>query len=283
MDPQLQSWLLDNDYGQIVRSEGISGGSINETGRLYLDRGKSLFIKRQDHAPEDMFSAEAAGLQALQAATTLRIPDVIYIGQDFLVLEDLGDGPRGKHFHTDLASGLAQLHQSRQEQFGFVMDNYCGATRQLNTPCSDGFEFFAERRLLHLGRKAYDAGLLPREICKRLEFLAANLSRWIPAQPPVVLHGDLWSGNVHCDERGQPCLVDPACYWGWAEADLAMTLLFGGFSTDFYANYAEISDLDSNWRERVPLYNLYHLLNHLLLFGSGYLPGIESTCREFAG
>lgn len=282
MDPQLQNWLLENDYGQIIRSEGVSGGSINETGRLYLDKSRSLFIKRQNNAPEDFFSAEAAGLKALQPATPLRVPDVVYVGQDYLLLEDLGDGVRGKSFDNVLAAGLAELHQCRQEQFGFVMDNYCGSTPQINTVCADGFEFFAERRLLQLGVQAYDAGLLPRETSRRLDFIAANLARWIPPQAPVLLHGDLWSGNVHCDERGQPCLVDPACYWGWAEADLAMTLLFGGFGAGFYNQYAETSGMDSHWRERVPLYNLYHLLNHLLLFGASYLPGIESTCREFA-
>jgi fructosamine-3-kinase len=124
--------------------------------------------------------------------------------------------------------------------------------------------------------------LLERADLNRLENIASRLSNWIPQQPPVLLHGDLWSGNVHCDAQGSPALIDPACYWGWAEAELAMTSLFGGFEPDFYTSYAECSGMDSDWPERAPLYNLYHLLNHLLLFGGSYLGSIRQICRRFA-
>jgi fructosamine-3-kinase len=100
--------------------------------------------------------------------------------------------------------------------------------------------------------------------------LAGKLPDLVPAQPASLLHGDLWSGNAIADQHGQPAIIDPAAYYGWAEADLAMTALFGGFSGEFYQAYTEVRPLAPGWRERFSLYNLYHLLNHLNLFGRGY-------------
>lgn len=104
----------------------------------------------------------------------------------------------------------------------------------------------------------------------------------IPQQSPVLLHGDLWSGNVHTDSDGKPVLIDPAVYYGWAEADLAMTALFGGFSSYFYAAYQEVRPLDSGWERRLELYNLWHLLNHLHLFGESYLSDVKQVIKKYA-
>jgi fructosamine-3-kinase len=116
---------------------------------------------------------------------------------------------------------------------------------------------------------------------QQLDSIATRLDRWIPAQAAVLIHGDLWSGNIHCDNRGQPALIDPACYWGWAEAELAMTTLFGGFAPAFYDAYAAASGLEADWRERASLYNLYHLLNHLLLFGGSYAQSVSAILDRY--
>ena len=174
------------------------------------------------------------------------------------------------------------MHRHVQEKFGFSMDNFCGSRLQVNTTTEDGFEFFANHRILNLASSAFHRNLINRDDLSNLEYIAANLSRWIPEQPAVPLHGDLWSGNIHCDEQGQPALIDPATYWGWPEAELAMTTLFGGFSSVFYDSYGENSEMAADWLERAPLYNLYHLLNHLLLFGSSYLAQIRSISQRFA-
>lgn len=92
-----------------------------------------------------------------------------------------------------------------------------------------------------------------------------------------LLHGDLWSGNYAFDDDGQPVVFDPAVYYGDRETDLAMTELFGGFSADFYAAYQSAWPLDSGYRVRKQLYNLYHILNHLNLFGGHYLHRAEAT------
>ena len=259
----------------------MAGGSINISSRLYLSDGRRVFLKQHDSAPAQMFMAEAAGLSALREANSLRVPEVLHVAESFLLLEDLGSGQPGKHYWQELGSGLAELHHHRAPQFGFPTDNYCGSTPQINPPTDDGFEFFANFRIRKLAVAARERKLLSGAAFSALDYIAENLSRWIPTQPAVLIHGDLWSGNIHCDECGGPALIDPAAYWGWAEADLAMTRLFGGFGESFYASYAEHSGMASDWQQRAELYNLYHLLNHLLLFGGSYGAQIEAISRRF--
>ena len=146
----------------------------------------------------------------------------------------------------------------------------------------NGYEFFGQYRLIALSSKAFEQQLLKKKELKQIEFIASNLANLIPSQKPVLIHGDLWSGNVHCDEQGNPCLVDPAAYWGWAEAELAMSELFGGFDQRFYESYESCSKVDNQWRERSQLYNLYHLLNHLIIFGTRYLGQIKLALDRFA-
>ncbi len=108
-----------------------------------------------------------------------------------------------------------------------------------------------------------------------------QLPELIPEQPASLIHGDLWSGNLISDNGGKPALIDPAVYYGWAEADLAMTELFGRYPEEFFKAYAEINPLEKGYRSRFPLYNIYHLLNHLNLFGKGYLSQIRSILDRY--
>ena len=283
MTNRIALWLADNGFGKIVRQQSVGGGCINDSRRLHLDTGKSLFLKQHTQAPEDMFHSEAVSIAALGKRQALRVPTVLHVEEDFILLEDLGQSSPRKQYWTDLGEGLAQLHSEKYPQFGFNINNYCGLTPQQNDLAEDGHDFFANLRILKLASQAFDQNQLDREDLSKLEYIAANLASWIPKQPAVLIHGDLWSGNIHCDEEGRPALIDPATYWGWAEAELAMTDLFGGFNNDFYGSYAEQTNLDTSWRERAPLYNLYHLLNHLLLFGGSYLGSIRTITHRFAG
>ena len=276
-------WLEDQGYGAIVHNESLAGGCINDVRRIHLDSGLTLVLKQNSHAPLDMFSAEAAGLQALAKADACRVPEVIHTETSYILLEDLGSGVATNDYFASLGHQLAILHRQERPRFGFSVDNYCGATAQCNTTDSDGHHFFGEHRLLALASKSQQQGLLSTQDLSRAEFIADHLDQWIPQMPATLIHGDLWSGNVHCDKEGQPALVDPASYWGWAEAELAMTDLFGGFPTIFYQAYASESGIAPDWRDRAALYNLYHLLNHLLLFGSSYHASVVSILNRYKG
>ena len=166
---------------------------------------------------------------------------------------------------------------------GFDGDNFIGATPQRNDWDPDGAAFFAEGRLGFQFRLARDMGRLGSEDVRHAERLSLRLSDLLgpcAAEPPSLLHGDLWSGNVHARADGVACLVDPAAYFGFREADLAMTRLFGSFPADFYAAYAEAWPLPAGAEERVGVFNLYHLLNHLNLFGEGYLGQVRAQLRR---
>lgn len=277
----VEAWLRANLSSEITRFEPVGGGCINETGVIWRPSGERLFLKQHLDAPADFFQAEAYGLEALRSATSLRIPQVIHADSDFLLLEDLGSGSPVRDYWQLLGTGLAQLHSETHSTFGLEQDNYCGHTPQRNTPSPDGFAFFASNRLNLLAEKANGLGLMDSNDVRQVSRLAANLQGHIPAQPAVLIHGDLWSGNVHCDNEGYPALIDPACYRGWAEAELAMTVLFGGFQQDFYQAYEEASNIARDWRDRAPLYNLYHLLNHLVLFGAGYLGQVRNVLARY--
>jgi protein-ribulosamine 3-kinase len=156
MQQGIQLWLRDNSYGEVTRMEPLSGGCINSSSRLHFDQSASLVLKQNDQAKAGMFSAEAMGLRALASAQALRVPAVIHCEDAFILLEDLGHGQAQAPYWQDLGTGLATLHRDRKHQFGFNIDNYCGATPQLNSLEVDGFAFFANYRLLHLASQAYD-------------------------------------------------------------------------------------------------------------------------------
>lgn len=276
-----ETWLKENSFGKIVRSETVEGGCINNSSRLFLESGISLFLKENSNTPADMFHAEAIGLKTLGERRAIRVPQVIHAEDDFLLMEDLGQNSVSATFWIDLAEGLAELHKATSAQFGFTIDNYCGSTRQENTLSNNGHEFFATYRILKLASLAFYRKLIEIEDLAALENIAKNLSLLIPQQDAVLIHGDLWAGNIHCCKNCEPALIDPAPYWGWAEAELAMTNLFGGFSKKFYEAYESNSQIEKNWRERMPIYNIYHLLNHLLLFGTSYLAPIRNITKRY--
>lgn len=247
-----------------------------------LADGRRVIGKHRDAAPPDFFAAEARGLQLLRDVGVLRIPEVFEVRADGIVLEDLGQGRRNADYWPRLARGLAAQHVRGSERFGLDHRGFCGDSSQDNTPDADGWRFFAERRLLPQMRRARDRQLIESADGGAIERLCGRLAQRIPGMPAVLLHGDLWSGNLHVCADGRPALIDAgAVHYGWAEADLAMLMLFGSPPPLFFAVYAEHAPLREGWRGRLPVYNLYHLLNHVNLFGGGYLPALRdalSTC-----
>ena len=231
---------------------------------------------RKEAAPEraDAFAAEAAGLEALRPH--IRVPQVLDLGvkggKAFILLEHLDLGYSGDY--AALGRMLARLHRQSAPRFGWARDNYIGLSPQQNGWCDEWAQFWREKRMLPQLELARKNGFQLAEPSYRV------LENHRPQ--PSLLHGDLWNGNAGFTAQG-PVLFDPAVYYGDREADLAMMELFGGFPAQFYRAYDEAFPLAAGYEKRKHLYNLYHLLNHLNIFGSGYLAQVRATLRLLAG
>ncbi len=229
-----------------------------------------------------MFDAEAAGLTQLAATKCIRVPQPVCTSStsDFawLVLGFVPFSTGGLDSATAsrLGTQLAALHRCSHNSFGWIRDNTIGSTAQINTYESDWIVFWREHRLrfqLELVGHSAETESLQRSAGRLLDRLPSFFANYRPA--PSLLHGDLWGGNAAVMADGEPVLFDPAVYYGDREADLAMTELFGGFPPAFYAAYQDAWPLDRGYAKRRDLYNLYHVLNHLNLFGGSYLQQAE--------
>ncbi len=278
----LQAWMVSNGYGRQPRRQALSGGSISQAWQVSAPGKDALFVKVNEQAPQGFFEAEAEGLAYLHHSANVHVPQVQAIGAQFLILDYLKPAPARTDFWLTLGRQLAALHGCTRKEFGFFNDNFCGSTPQRNSFHSDGYTFFAEQRLWPLANFAHAQALLAPGDLADLERLIQRLPEHIPGQPASLLHGDLWSGNIHTSPRGEPVFIDPAVYFGWAEIDLAMTVLFGGFPDTFYDAYQEVRPLEPGWRRRLDVYNLYPLLNHLVLFGGAYLPRVRQVLQQFS-
>ncbi len=252
----------------------VHGGDCNEAYRI---EKTSFFVKVNRSLGDDLFPAEADGLKALGSVSEApRVPRVIGTGSAdgaaFIVMEYIPEGRQNSRTQAILGEQLAKLHINSQERrYGFERDNYIGLTRQVNTWEDSWKTFFTRRRLAPMVESASRKGLLGRRDLGSCEELLEGASRLLrEPEHPALLHGDLWGGNYLTSREGEPVLIDPAVYYGDREADLAMTQLFGGFSGDFYDAYRYHYPLDPGYEKRRDLYNLYHMLNHLNMFGSSY-------------
>lgn len=252
----------------------LAGGCVNRAFVL-RDGERACFVKLNGAQRLDMFEAEAAGLEALAAAEAIRVPAPLCMGtagdEAFLALEYIPFGTQRRGSGAEAGERLAALHRQTQATFGWHRDNYIGSTPQPNVMSGDWASFWREWRLgyqLDLALAKGFGGRLWERGQRLLEECPALLDH---APAPSLLHGDLWAGNLAYDTSGQPVLFDPAVYYGDREADLAMTELFGGFDADFHAAYRAAWPLAPGYNLRRDLYNLYHILNHLNLFGAGYL------------
>jgi fructosamine-3-kinase len=255
-------------------AQRLQGGCINETFRWETSSG-ALFLKIGSPKAREAFAAEAAGLGELARAQAVRIPRVRALGSTrsaaYLALEWIDFGSCTHRSEALLGEQLADQHRVSSARFGWERDNTIGSTPQRNDWSSDWIEFFRERRLrvqLDLARRNGHAGRLQERGARLLELMGAYFSSYRPM--PSLLHGDLWGGNWGTDSAGAPVIFDPAVYYGDREADIAMTSLFGGFSDAFYTAYQGSWPLDPAAGTRRTLYNLYHVLNHLNLFGGSY-------------
>lgn len=273
----------------VVRAEQLAGGDINSAYLVECAGLGRVFVKTQERAPVELFSTEAAGLEWLREAKALRVPEVLAFtepGQDpphYLVLEYIEPGRPAGDFDDALGQGLAALHRAGAPSFGLSRNNFIGLLPQDNTAAPSWAEFYRARRLEPLLQRALQAGRASYAMRRGFERLFTRLPELVPAdEPPSRLHGDLWGGNLHVGERGEPCLIDPAVYGGHREMDLAMMRLFGGFSERVFSAYAEAFPLQAGAALRVPLYQLYPLLVHTVLFGGSYGASVERALARYA-
>lgn len=274
---EVESKLSDTFHTnvKVLHSQTLGGGCINHASKLETNVG-DFFLKWNAHCAEDMFAREAEALTDLRTAAEgqMIIPEVIcYRDRDnlpgFIVLEFLEAG-RSENEDEKLGHGLAAIHQFEGEYFGYASDNYCGDTPQKNTLSEDWQIFFRDHRLRNILRLIEKKRGLSTSEKIAYDKLVDRISRLIPANSkPVLIHGDLWSGNYLYTKQG-PALIDPAAYYADREMEFAIITMFGGFSSRFFSAYNETLSLSPDWKERNALYQLYHILNHYYLFGGSY-------------
>ncbi len=277
--------LVEGGTGTEIRSRArLGGGDVAESFRLELSDGRTVFAKTHRAPPPGFFLTEAAGLEWLRGTGTLPIPEVLAVAADALVLEWIEEGRPVDSTEEELGRGLAELHRVDWSAFGRPDRRSTGSRGLPNEPTDDWAEFYAQNRLLPLARLAADGGALPAAAISELEALAARLpDLGVPAEPPSLLHVDLWAGNRLVDERGRSWLIDPAVHGGHREFDLSMMLLFGGFGRDCFGAYEEVFPLAEGFEERVPLHQLAPLTVHAIKFGGGYGPATVralEACRR---
>jgi fructosamine-3-kinase len=278
------------DLSEVQSSSPISGGCINQALRVATAENVYL-LKWHPQAPSGMFSAEARGLRLLQASSTVRVPHVFAAADagakcpGYILLEWLESAPR--HANADMAvlgEQLAALHAVTRPQYGLDHDNFIGTTPQINASDQDWIVFFREHRLRYQMELAARNGYLPVARRRGLERLLDRLPTLLDAveRRPALIHGDLWGGNL-LPTGNHIALIDPAVYFADREAELAYTQMFGSFDPRFYAGYRAAWPLAPGYEDRRELYNLYHLLNHLNLFGESYAGHVDTVIRRYVG
>jgi hypothetical protein len=260
----------------------LTGGDINDV-FLITSEGKKLVVKINNASKfPGMFAAEKAGLEALQKPSVIDVPNVLGIGEidstAYLLIEFRESAAKNTDFWETFGKQMAALHKTTSIEFGFHQDNYIGSLPQRNNKKTSAADFYISERLepqLKLAKdKGYDLGVE--------KSFFRNILAIIPDEKPALIHGDLWGGNYLVNAEGNPCLIDPATAFAPREMDLAMMKLFGGFNKQLFEVYYQKFPLELGFEERIPLWQLYYLLVHLNLFGTGYKPQVTSIIRQFS-
>lgn len=261
----------------------LTGGDINQVYHCITE--KNQFIVKANYAEKypRMFEKEKKGLELLNKSSFI-IPKVFSTGSlkqlDYILLEYIKPGinMNWKKFGENLAS----LHQITNNTFGLDHNNYIGTIEQINSYENNWFEFYANKRLILLMELARNQNLLSKKDCNEIERVCNCLKDIMPNSLPSLIHGDLWAGNIMSSENGFPVLIDPAVYFGHPEIDWAMLDLFGNFPEISFDIYNEIMPLELGFQDRKDIYQLYPLLVHLVLFGSGYYRNVIRIVQKYS-
>jgi fructosamine-3-kinase len=284
IDKIIQLHLGENT--EVKDLEFFYGGNFNLAVRVQLKNTDEYFIKWNQGDHEGLFDSEAKNLNLIGKTSTISVPSVIGAGtmeeKEYLMMECIPSGEKAANYWEDFGEKLARLHKNTSEKgHGLDYTNFIGASPQINDWNQNGIAFFIEHRLRsQLARAIYDRKI-DAALEAKFETLFEKLPSLLPTEKSALLHGDLWSGNVMTNPQGLVTLVDPACYFGFREAELAFTTMFGGFEEGFYEAYHANFPIEKGFHERIPLYNLYPLLVHVNLFGEGYLPAVKKIVDSY--
>jgi len=279
VNAELTSAIEQATGARVAGSVAVGGGSTSTGVAVTLADGRRLFAKHTPGAPPGLFRGEASGLAWLAEPGSVRVPAVVAVDDDWLVLEWIDEGPRSADSDEQLGRGLARMHRAGADAFGAPWPGFAGSVPVPNEPLDDWPSFLAERRLTPIARAAG----LPGEMMRRLDALIPRLPDMLgPTEPPSRLHGDLWAGNHMTDAEGRPVLIDCDAYGGHREVDIGMMLLFGGFGERVLAAYDEEFPLAPGWRERVELNQLLPLLVHCAMLGGSWFARTDGLLRSLS-
>jgi fructosamine-3-kinase len=271
----------------VTATTRIHGGDVAIAHRFELADGRSVFAKTHAHPPPHFFTTEATGLRWLRDTDAVAVPEVLAVSDEapaHLVLEWVDAGSGVASTETDLGRALAAVHQAPWPSFGREDRRTTGSRGLPNEPCSTWADFYATQRLGPLARLARDARALGAGAIAGLERLDPARLREAggPAEPPSLLHGDLWAGNRLIGAGGRSWLIDPAAHGGHREFDLAMMRLFGGFGPDCFAAYDEAFPLTAGWADRVSLHQIAPLVVHAIKFGGSYVAAATEAIARYS-
>lgn len=255
---------------KVITLQPIGGGCIGQSFKVMTNAKNCYFVK--NYQKPRIAEAEAVGLNEIDSSG-VKAPKVISFSENQLILEFINSGKQVANFHELLGEMLAKLHKKSSSSFGFDSDNFIGATPQKNQPRSENWcEFYWNNRVIEQLYLAEQNGYADKNLRLKISKLEDKIETILSGsdEQSTLVHGDFWNGNYMVDEKGEPVFIDPAVYYGHRETDIAMTILFGGFSEQFYDIYNSTLPLKDGWKSRIEFYKLYHLLNHLNLFGMSY-------------
>ena len=261
----------------------LNGGDINQVYHCITKKNQFVIKVNYSEKYPKIFEKEKKGLELLNKSSFI-IPNVFSNGSlkqlDYLILEYINPG---EFINWEIfGENLASLHQITSEEFGLDYDNYIGSIEQINSCDKNWFDFYANKRLILLMKLARNKNLLTNKDCNDIEHICNSLKDIIPNSLPSLIHGDLWAGNIISTENGVPVLIDPAVYYGHPEIDWAMLDLFGNFPKISFDTYNEINPLEIGFQNRKDIYQLYPLLVHLVLFGSGYYSAVKRIVKKYS-
>jgi fructosamine-3-kinase len=269
----------------ISEIRSIGGGCINEAYSLQTNIAKYFIKYNSASVYPGMFEKEVVSLKLLADTKTIEIPEVVVAAKNddyaYLLLQFIETGVSSRNFWNDFGIKLADLHLNTNKYFGLDHDNYIGSLVQTNNPHPDFYSFFISQRIQPQLKEARNKGAFSQSETRYFDSLFKSLHNIIPVEKPALIHGDLWNGNFMVNATGSACLIDPAVYYGHREADIAMTILFGGFQPEFYHAYNQVWPMEKDWQKRMDILNLYPLLVHVNLFGGSYVRQVLQIIRQF--